>query len=400
MANSHTQPLSPVPVHPHHEPVLTARSARWLIALLAAVTLAAIGASIEAHWRPLPGPPPVLLVAPVTRGALTGLVKAEGALAPVHETVAGPSASGRVVDLAVRVGDEVRRGQVLARLDPLAARAELARAQAGLVSAEVAAFEAELRLTRILRDVDRAEAQGLGLRDEDEDEQLLAAAASADARHAKAVAAVNASEAVVRLARQRSKDTSIVAPADGVIVALNASLGQVLDAGAPVVRIAGRGDRLKIVALVDEAAIGRLRVGQAARLTVPAFPGRLHRVRLDRIGGIELAQDGRRRVAVDLGVENERGDLRPGMSAAVTIETRGEPGALRVPVTALQFSPAGASAPDGRPSVWVSGGQGGTTMRQVPVEILANDGALAEVTGPGLEEGAGVAVGYATTRAR
>jgi HlyD family secretion protein len=400
MARTSTQSLSPVPLHPHPEPALTARSARWLVAILAAVTLAAIGASIEAHWRPLPGPPPVVLVAPVTRGAVTGLVKAEGALAPVHETVAAPSAGGRVIDLPVRVGDEVRRGQVLARLDPLAARAELARAQAGLVAAEVAAFEAEMRLNRLLREADRVEAQGLGLRDEQEDEQLLAAVASADARSARAAAAVSASEAVVRLARQRSKDTSIISPADGVIVALPIALGQVLDTGAPAVRIAGRDDHLKVTAFVDEVEIGRLKLGQVARLTVPAFPGRSYRVRIDRIGGIELGPDGRRRVALDLGVTNDQGDLRPGMSARVVIETRGEAGAMRVPVTALQFSPS-AAAPDGRPAVWLAEGRGtSTALRQVPVEIRANDGELAEVIGPGLQEGAGVAVGYATTRAR
>ena len=401
MGNTRVQSLSPVPLHPRHEPALTARSARWLVAILCGVTLAAVGASIEVHRRPLPGPPPVVMVAPVTRGAVTGLVKAEGALAPVHETVATPSAGGRVIDLPVRVGDEVRRGQVLARLDPLAARAELARAHAGLVAAEVAAFEAELRLNRILRQVERVDARGLGLEDEEADEQLLAAVASADARFSRAAAAVNASEAVVRLARQRSKDTSIVAPADGVVVAIHVGLGQVVDTGAPAIRIAGRDDRLKVTASVDEAAVGQLRVGQLARVTVPAFPGRVHRVQIERIGGIEVGADGRRRITLDLGLRNERGDLRPGMSASVVIETRGEQGALRVPVTALQFSPGGVGAADGQASVWLVAGAGaGAALRQVPVEIRANDGALAEVTGPGLTEGAGVAVGYATTRAR
>ena len=89
------------------------------------------------------------------------------------------------------------------------------------------------------------------------------------------------------------------------------------------------------------------------------------------------------------------------MSASVVIETRGEAGAMRVPVTALQFSPSGAAAPDGRAGVWLAEGRGtSTALRQVPVEIRANDGELAEVIGPGLQEGAGVAVGYATTRAR
>ena len=64
---------------------------------------------------------------------------------------------------------------------------------------------------------------------------------------------MTASEAVVRLARQRSKDTSIISPADGVIVALPIALGQVLDTGAPAVRIAGRDDHLKVTAFVDEA---------------------------------------------------------------------------------------------------------------------------------------------------
>jgi HlyD family secretion protein len=166
------------------------------------------------------------------------------------------------------------------------------------------------------------------------------------------------------------------------------------------VRIAGRDDHLKVTAFVDEVEIGRLKLGHASRLTEPAFPGRSYRVRIDRIGGIELGPEGRRRVALDLGVSNDQGDLRPGMSARVVIETRGEAGAMRVPVTALQFSPS-AAAPDGRPAVWLAEGRGtGTALRQVPVEIRANDGELAEVVGPGLQEGAGVAIGYATTRTR
>jgi HlyD family secretion protein len=402
MATTHVESLSRAPTHPHPHPLaglLSGHGARWFIAALCGLTLAAVGASIEAHRRPMRGPAPSVMVVPITRGAVTGLLRAEGTLVPVHETVAAAAAGGRVIEVVVRVGDEVRAGQVLARLDPLAARAEQARAEAALVSAEVAAFEADLRLDRILRAADRREQQGLGGLDERADDQVLETVATAEARYHRAEAQVVAGQAAVRLARQRRKETSIIAPTAGVVVALNATLGQVLDTGAPAVRIAERGDRLKTVAWVDEAALGRVRAGQRARLTVPAFPGRVHQVQVERIGGIEVQPDGRRRVALDLGIGNERGDLRPGMSAALVIETRGDGGGLRVPLTALQFAPAGAGAADGRPSVWLTDARG-SELRQVPVEVRATDGELAEVTGPGLHEGAGVVVGYATTRPR
>ncbi len=102
-----------------------------------------------------------------------------------------------------------------------------------------------------------------------------------------------------------------------------------------------------------------------------------------------------RRGAVEIAVLNQARELRPGMSASVQIEMRGEPHGLRVPVAALDFSPNRVPADGTGLGVWltVSG-----NLKRVPVEVRGSDGTFAEVFAPELREGVGVAVGYALTR--
>jgi HlyD family secretion protein len=362
----------------------------WLVGGLFALLIGALGATIESHRPRLPGGTPVLLLAPVSKGGVLEKVTARGELGPRSEISVSTPQAGRVIELAVAPGQAVRRGQMLARLDPQAARAAATRAEAGVVAAEVAALEAELRLARIHREADR------GVDSEEAGQTLVESALAAEARLARAAAEVTARQAELRVAQKQAQHTSVRSPIDGTVTTQAAALEQTVVVGAPLYRVAPAGERLRLVAQVEEGQLGKVQRGQSVTFAVPAFPGRKFTGEVEDAGAIAIAADGIRRGAIAIVVKDDRGQLRPGMSAQVEIAIRSAPGAWRVPVAALQFSPERLASDGNESGIWLSVG---TTLRRVLVDVRASDGVYAEVVAPGLTEGAGVAVGYAQARA-
>jgi HlyD family secretion protein len=361
----------------------------WLVGGLVALMIGALGASIESHRVPLAKGAPVLLLAPVSKGGVLEKVTARGELGPPSEISVAVPQAGRVVELAVAPGQTVRRGQILARLDPLAARSAVTRAEAAVVAAEVAALEAELRLARLRRAGDR------GVESEEAGQTLVENTLAAEARLARATAEVDAREAELRVARQQAQHTSVRSPIDGVVTARAVAVEQTLEAGAVMYRVAPAGEPLHLVAQVEEGELGKVVPGQRVRFSVPAYPGETFTGEVERSGAIAIAPDGLRRGAIAIVVHDDRGRLRPGMSAQVQIEVRSAAGAWRVPVAALQFSPDRLPSDGNQSGIWL---RQGTTLRRISAEVRASDGVYAEVLAPGLAEGAGVAVGYAQTR--
>jgi HlyD family secretion protein len=364
----------------------------WLLGILLAVLMGMVGALLEVTRQRPVAPPPVLMVAPITKGAVVGSIRAAGTVRPVQQTLVTQALGARLLDVAVSPGDVVRHGQLLAHVDPLAARATLADAESRAVAAETASLEAELMLARLMRAGGTAESDTPS---SGGDDKLVVA----QARLARAAAALRARDSELRVAEARLKQAVLRAPVDGVVIAQHAEAGATLAPGAAVFTLAAELERLQVIAYVSEAELGRVRLGQRARFTVPSAPGRQFMGEVQRIGAIEARAAEPARVAVAIAVRNAANELKPGMTAAVQIEAGSGPGGFRVPVAALQFSPSGGGNLDGEPALWLMGAQEGS-LRRVAVEVRNSDGAFVEVSAPELREGAGVVVGYATTRGR
>lgn len=272
----------------------------------------------------------------VDRGDVAMTVTATGTVSPVVNVQVGSQVSGIIARLHADYNSEVRRGQLLAELDPTPFEAQVEQRRADLTRAEVELRNAEIQYRRL----DRLFSDGLTSQSE-----LDAARAAFEA----ARAGVDQARAALRQAETNLRYTKIVSPIDGVVVARQYDVGQTVAASfqAPTLFTIARDlTRMQVQADVDQADIGRIRVGQVARFTVDAYPeetfeGRIAQVRLNATANQTVIT-----YPVIVEVDNPGGKLRPQMTATVTIEVDRARDVLRVPNAALRFRPAqpGAAA--------------------------------------------------------
>lgn len=304
-----------------------------------------------------PTPRPVRVVpAAVVRVPRT--VAVTGTLAAEEQVVLALKVPGRLAELRVDLGTRVRRGEVVARLDPSDFQLRLEQAEAALAQArarlglppqgtddrvdpaetaivrQARAVLEEARLTR--ERMVRLWEQQLVAR-----AQLDAAVAAervAEGRYQDAIEEVRNRQALlaqrrteVELARQALADTVLTAPVDGVIRERRASVGEFLAAGAPVATLV-RIHPLRLVLAVPERAAAEVRVGQEVEVTVEGDPA-VYRGRVARLS--PAIHEANRTLTVEAEVPNERGRLRPGAFARAQIVLGVAQPAVFVPASAL-----------------------------------------------------------------
>lgn len=319
--------------------------------LLAPLLLASSACDTTGETKPGPAPRTVLVAPVVAGGSAAGF--ATGTVRSADEAMVAAELGGRVTALLADVGDRVAAGQVLARLDPAAARLRVAQAEAGLREAAAAA---DLRA----RQAERAAAL-----------QADAAATEAELEAARsearaAAAARDAASAALALARRDAAQGVLRAPVSGVIAARTAKLGAMLAPGEAAFAIEGTGTA-RIDAMLPADLAGRLAPG--ARVSF-SYPGGSGEARLEGISA-RAAGGGSGRMAV---LTVTSGAPTPGMAVELTPPGEGAgPSGVRVPLAAVQ-QPRGGS-----PAVLVVGSD--KRLRAVPVRLAAITGGQALVTG-------------------
>ena len=287
-------------------------------------------------------------VASAQRRAVAASYTGTAPLEARAESMVVAKTSGIALSVAAEVGDEVRDGQVLVRLD--GARAAL---QAAQTAAQMRKLESNYARSRQL-----AEQQLVSAND---NEQLRF-----DVENARAAN---------RLANLELSWTTVTAPISGVVAERMIKPGNFVQANTPIFRIVDDA-RLEAELNVPERELATLKAGLPVRLTVDALPGRVFEGRIDRVSPVVDSESGTFRViAAFVG----KGDLKPGMFGRISIDYDQRADALTVPRTALLEDEA-------EPAVFVI--EEGKAKR-VPIELGYLDGEWAEVRG-GLEEGARV----------
>ncbi len=279
----------------------------------------------------------------VARGDVVETVSATGTVGALVTVTVGTQVSGTLARLYVDFNSPVKKGQLLAELDPRLLRAAVARAEAALVAAE-----AEVERARVqLADAERVHARTKGLV-----EKSLTAAADLDtaltAREA-AQAGLKAAEARVMLSRAE-RDTAqtnlslcrITSPIDGVVISRAVDVGQTVAASlqAPTLfTIANDLTQMQILTNIDEADIGKVAQGLEARFTVEAFPGESFTGTIREVRPApQVVQNVVTYTAV-IDAPNPDRKLRHGMTASASIATAKREHALRIPNAALRFKP-------------------------------------------------------------
>jgi HlyD family secretion protein len=385
---------------------------RWIV--LGSVTLALVAVIViaTAALRPTHTIEPDKLAAS-ERGDIARSVVATGKIEPLTKVEVKSKASGIVEKIYLDAGDRVTTGQVLADLDQEQLRATVAEAQANLEAAEAAQLAAEASYQKNLvdaegpdvpylkNDVDRAHdlyKQGLialnVMQDAEKNYQLglnrqssaVRAAQMSKAMVAQSKAQVAQTKAALDDADENLRYATITSPMNGVVLSKDVEVGDavssilVLGSQATLVMTLGDTSEVYVLGKVDEADIGKVYLGQEARIVVESFKDRKFAGRVTKIAPLGVDKDNVTTFEVRVSIQNPGGELRANMSANAEIILEEKKNVLLVPEGAVIFDK------DKGASVEVPDPKGEDGRRKLAVKLGITNGVKAEVLS-GLNEG-------------
>jgi HlyD family secretion protein len=377
-------------------PVASTRNMTKPIVVTSA-TILAVTVSVAAFYRTSGGDAPTYNTATVMRGDLVETVEATGTLDAVTTVQVGSQVSGTIASLNADFNSVVKKGQVIARLDPSLLQAQVDQAEATIVRLQADVERARVSLDDARLKLARARALfGEGLIPRADLETAETTERQADASVKAAQAQVTQARAALNQNRVNLGHTVITAPVDGIVISRNVDVGQTVAASmsAPTLFVIAKDlTRMQVEASIDEADIGRIQPGQAVTFRVDAYPresftGTVVQVRLEP----QVVQNVVSYVTV-IGVSNPNGKLKPGMTANVEIEIARADDVLIVPNAATRFQPEGpAGETPGRRDrrVWtLHDGE----LQPVRIETGITNGTATAIVGGQLQEGMPVVIG-------
>ncbi|MGH7268945.1 MAG: efflux RND transporter periplasmic adaptor subunit, partial [Polyangiaceae bacterium] len=374
--------------------------------------------------RHRPPPPARYVTAPITLGDVIEKVQATGTVQPLLQVSVGAQVNGRVTQVFVDYNSVVKKGEVLAEIDPLiygtqvnAQAANLAsqRAQLSQAKASAASMKAQRENARIVFErTQKLFAQNLAsgadldtARGSYETAQAQFDAATATV--ASATAAIAAGTAQLSQSTANLGYTKIYSPVDGIVITRGIDPGATVVASfqAPVLFVIAQDlHKMRVLADIDEADVGKIAEGMTADCVVDAFPGEVFHGKVSQIRYSPNNVSGVVTYSGVVDVDNAEDKLRPGMTTTITVRTHEAHGVARVPNAALRYRPTPALGPDGKAvlmppeealpegqaRVWVmtsdKPGSESDAMRIIPVGIT--DGVYTEVKDKALPAGAKV----------
>lgn len=346
---------------------------RRVIYIVAFLVLIAAAAGYV-WWKDPFTSPPSYRLAKIERGSITAAVAATGTLNPVVSVQVGSQVSGQIKELYADFNSPVKKGQLIARIDPQSfslrvnqamADVEAARATALTQRSNVVALQAEVARAKVLLgDAEREHSRNQVLfeknfvsgavrdkalatleaaREQLKAEQAQVAVGQAQVRNADAV--VKQRESQLAQARVDLDRTEIRAPVDGTVIKKSVEPGQTVASSlqAPELFVIAQDLReMQVETSIDESEVGRISVGQEATFTVDSYAGRTFRGNVAQVRkAAQVVQNVVTYIAV-IRTSNPDLNLFPGMTANVRIIIATRENVLKVPNAALRFRPVGA----------------------------------------------------------
>lgn len=324
---------------------------------------------------------------------ITDVVEASGTINPVNIVSVGSTVSGLMKEIYVDFNSEVKKGQLLAQIDPANFQASVDQNQAQITNAQANLARLNAELTMAEKTYTRYKnlyAKNFIARSEldQAESDYLAKKASIGAQRASiAQAQANYKTAVTNLGY-----TKIIAPVDGTIISRDINVGQPVAASfqAPeLFKIAQDLTKMQIEVNVSEADIGRVKEGQEAEFNLDGYPdttfkGIVTQVRLDSTTTSNVVT-----YTVIVSVDNEDLTLKPGMTANVSIITKRSTDVMCAPNVALKFTPQTNSQRYPNRGIWVL--KNGKPKR-IDIEVGASDETNVEVVSKDLKLGDNVII--------
>ena len=372
-----------------------------------AVIVALVGLTVRAIYAWRADEAPQLVTDQVTRGSIVSSISASGTVEAVTTVQVGSQISGTVQALYADFNSVVKKGQVVARLDPALVQADIDQARAAVVKADAEVERLQVTLvdaqTKANRARELAERQLIPTSDLDAAE---VARQTAEAQVKSARAQVTQARATLSQEEVNLGKTVIRSPIDGIVIARDVDVGQTVAASlqAPTLfSIAADMSEMQVKANIDESDLGQIKEGQKVTFSVDAYPrdvfkGTVRQIRLNPIVEQNVVT-----YAAIITAPNPELKLRPGMTANVTVETARRDNVLRVPVAALRFKPTAELLTALGPEKNAQGTNQPATpnvntvwlvdegLHPVRVQVGATDGTHTEVVSEQLQEGAHIA---------
>jgi len=326
----------------------------WLRRAIVLLVLAILIAG-GVFWAKKNKPPPAAryVTSSVTTGDVFETIQSTGQVKPVTEVQIGAQVSGRITKVHVDFNSQVKAGDLLAEIDPQLIGAQIDENQARIAAAvaSVKRAEANLETARVrLERARRVFQEGVGSQAELDSAQGNYDVAIADVASSKAQ--VSQLSATMRSAKTNYSYTKIYSPIDGIVINRAIDPGQTVAASfqTPTLFVIAQDLRkMRVLADIDEADVGRLKEQMKADIRVDAFPGETFEGIVSQVRYSPVNQSGVVTYAAVIEVENPDLKLRPGMTATATIHSADAKGIKRLPNAALRFKPSPPKDKDGKP---------------------------------------------------
>jgi len=352
-------------------------------------------------------------LAKVERGDLAKSVVATGKVEPITKVEIKSKASGIVKKLYVDYGDRVKKGQLLAQLDKVEIEAQVDQSKAALQAAEANLASSQADWQRAQVDAEgpdvpllkRAYERALGMAkdgvvsqsDLDDAHKNYALALNKQnvakaqvtvlkAKIAQAQAEVAQDEANLKQAEEQLSYTDIISPIDGIVLSRDVEIGDavssilVLGSSATLVMTLGDTSQVYVKGKVDESDIGKVYLGQPARIKVESFKEKTFYGKVTKISPMGVEKDNVTTFEVRVSINNPGGELKAEMTANAEIILEEHKNVLQIPEGAIMYDQ------DKKASVDVPDPKAKDGMRKVAVNIGISNGAKTEVLS-GLTQG-------------
>jgi HlyD family secretion protein len=353
------------------------------------------------------GDGPAFRTEPVSRGDVQQSVTATGTVNAVTTVLVGTQVSGTIKQLFVDFNSRVKKGQLIAQIDPSTFESQVQQAKANMLSAQANLEKSNTALVDAKRTFERNKelfAKNLIPRSDLETSETNYESAKAQVNSSKA--AIEQSKASLDIARQNLEYTKIVSPVDGVVISRNVDVGQTVAASfqtPTLFTIAQDLTKMQIDTNIAESDIGVVRVGQEVEFTVDAYPDITFKGKVWQKRQAPITVQNVVTYDVVIQVNNQDLKLMPGMTTNVSIIISTSHDVLRITNAALRFrftdrpagtgaggganagTKAGAGSPEKKgPSIWVL--ENGKPKR-VGITPGISDGNYTEIVSGDLKDG-------------
>ena len=387
------------------------RKKRWIIVVGIALIVVVVAGLVAAKSGGTKIDPTKM--GKVEKGDIAKSVVATGKIEPITKVEIKSKASGIVKKLYVEAGDKVKAGQMLAELDRDEIQASVRSSEAQLLSAEanMRAAEADQKRSEVdaqgvdvpmlKRAYERAQQMAkegvvsqAALDDAEKNYEMAqnkqnvarAQLTVSKAKYAQASADVQRNRANLQQLKEQLSYTTIIAPIDGIILSRDVEMGDavssilVMGSAATLVMTIGDTNEVYVKGKVDESDIGKVYLGQPARIKVESFKDKSFTGKVTKISPMGVEKDNVTTFEVRVSIINPGGELKAAMTANAEIIMEEHKNVLMVPEAAIVYDR------DKKASIEVPDPKGKEGKRKVPVEIGISNGAKTELL-KGLNEG-------------